>query len=65
MTSTIAQEKADADRLKYAMLNFLSIGATGYDDSDVVLALKHAHVKGFNGQFLGLSVLGTIVLLEQ
>ena len=57
MTSTIAQVKADADRLKLALMTHLSVGETGYDDNDIVVALKHAGVKGFNGQFLGFSVL--------
>ena len=43
--------------MRWTLLTFLSITATFYDDADVVIALKHAGVKGFNSHFLGLSVL--------
>ena len=51
MSSTIAAAKADADRMKFALLTFLSVDATSYDDADVVRVLKHAGVKGFNLPF--------------
>ena len=57
MPKTTAQEKADANHMAWALLTFLSVDATSYDDADVVIALKHAGVRGFNSNFLGLSVL--------
>ena len=56
MVETRSFAQLEVARMKHMSVAFIGIPENDYDSHDLTKALRAAHITGFNGDFIGLSV---------